>query len=115
MSAEDTGDGSREFEGPDPHTWRANAELWGLVEDIEVLDGLLALLKGTVGQEDRGPARREAMGFLTEAGYQRREALSRMILGMLGIPVPEDEAPSVFENAGKVRAFGAERPPETGA
>lgn len=107
-----------EFEGPDPRQWHLNDSLWHYVEDIEAIDAMIALLKGAVAQEERGPARAEALAFLREAGYQRREELSRILLAMHDVKIP-DKPPSVFEKAGKVRAYnpgertaaGADRSP----
>lgn len=100
----------REFDGPDPRDWPANAELWGMVEDIRAIDAMLALLKGETAQDDRGPARGEARAFLTEAGYQAREVLSRMLLSLHGVEIPDKPA-HPFGKAGKARAFGADRTP----
>lgn len=97
----------REFEGPDPRTWRGNQELWGLVENILVMDELLSLLKGIVPQRDTGPARREAIEVLSHAGYQQRELLAAVILDLMGVPVPEGEQPPPYSGGGRARAFGA--------
>lgn len=93
-----------EFDGPDPREWRLNDSLWHYVEDIEAIDAMIALIKGPVGQEERGPARAEALEFLREAGYQRREELSRLLLAIHDVKIP-DKPQSVFERAGKVRAY----------
>lgn len=100
------------FDGPDPRHWRGSPDIWGVVEDIKVIDEVLPLLNMPGGYR-MSPAHQEALRFLAAHRVQSCELLAAGILMSQGVPLPQEEAEpdSPFSQAGKPRAFGAESPP----
>lgn len=105
-------DGTQVLDGPDPRTWPGLPELWGLAEDIRVLDDIHGLLSGSVARDASSPAYDEARRFLRTAAAQRCEELSELLLGLYGLTAGEEGAGAAPFQAGKPRASGAGSPPE---
>lgn len=100
--------------GPDPRAWPAMREIWGLVEDLRVLDEVQDLMKGRIAQDGMSEVYEEAGRFLRASGQEIREQLSLVLLSIYGITPREDAGASPFSAAGKPRAFGADSSPPAG-
>ncbi len=91
---------------PDPRKWLIEVPgLKDLIADIEDADTVAALLSAQQQDSSMGPALPVAVDLLRQSRSQMRTLLAEMILGIYGIPVPEEEV-SPFGHAGASRAFG---------
>lgn len=114
-TAGESEDDLQEVEGPDPRHWPSHApELWGLVLDLEYLRRAKAVLDGPVHPE-LIQANANLLRFIRESEDQLRTDLVGAFAAAYGFTVDTPESSRQFPDAGKPRAFAAERPPDPAA
>lgn len=98
------------LDGPDPRTWPGMPEIWGLVQDIRVIDEVRAALKGEMARDLGSAAYDEARRFLEVAVAQRCDELALVLLSVYQVKTREGKGTgaSPFDGAGRPRAFGAD-------
>jgi hypothetical protein len=99
-----------EREIPDPRTWMADDRIRGHVSDIEAAERIRKALTG-IGPFEAGPVYEQVMSVLTAAAKQARIELTAALAAVWELEIPADGTTSVFEAAGRARAYGQEKPP----